>query len=67
MRSRISYPRAESRAAEGFLPFRVQSIPEADIEFLTLPPSVQEAFIDAFRELAVADSPIGSGSGGYAE
>lgn len=47
--------------------FLVQSIGEADLEFLALPPEVRETFIAAFRELAAADHPVQSGDGWYVE
>jgi hypothetical protein len=49
------------------VPFRIESIEEADGEFLGLPPSVREVFIAAFRELAAADEPIMKGTGWYTE
>jgi len=49
------------------VPFRVQSIGEADEEFLGLPPAVREVFIAAFRELAAAETPITRGPGWYVE
>lgn len=47
------------------MPFRVESIEEADTEFLALPPEVREVFIAAFRELAVVETPVCSGSGWF--
>ncbi|MFZ1023211.1 MAG: hypothetical protein WAN87_03660 [Thermoplasmata archaeon] len=47
--------------------FRIESIDEADVEFLGLPPSVREIFIAAFRELAVSETPIVQGPGWYVE
>ena len=47
--------------------FLVQSIAEADPEFLALPSEVRERFIAAFRELAAADDPVCSGNGWYIE
>jgi hypothetical protein len=44
------------------VPFRLDSIDEADEEFLSLPPAVHEAFITAFRELAVTENPVLSGA-----
>ncbi len=41
--------------------FRLESIEEADTEFLALPPNVREVFISAFREIAAGDSPIAHG------
>jgi hypothetical protein len=49
------------------VPFRLESIEEADIEFLGLPPRVRETFIAAFRELAVSETPVTSASGWYTE
>lgn len=49
------------------MPFRLESIEEADIEFLALPPEVREVFIAAFREIAASDAPIVRGVGWYAE
>ncbi len=43
------------------MPFRLESIEEADTEFLALPPEVREIFIAAFREIAAGDSPIARG------
>jgi hypothetical protein len=43
------------------VPFRLDSIDEADEEFLSLPPAVREVFITAFRELAAAQSPVLNG------
>jgi hypothetical protein len=47
--------------------FRIESIDEADGEFLGLPPPVREVFIAAFRELAAAESPTLKGQGWYTE
>lgn len=47
--------------------FQIESVDEADEEFLSLPPTVREVFIGAFRELAASDSPIVAGSGWYTE
>jgi hypothetical protein len=47
--------------------FVLESIDEADTEFLALPPEVREVFIAAFRELAVSGSPIASGRDWYTE
>jgi hypothetical protein len=49
------------------VPFRIESIGEADIEFLGLPPAVRETFIAAFRELAASDSPVIFASGWHTE
>jgi hypothetical protein len=49
------------------VPFRIDSIDEADDEFLGLPPTVREIFISAFRELAVAEGPILKGPGWFTE
>lgn len=49
------------------MPFRLESIEEADIEFLALPPEVREEFIAAFREIAASGSPIAHGPGWYSE
>jgi len=49
------------------VPFRIQSIDEADGEFLGLPPPVREVFIAAFRELAAAEDPILKGPSWYTE
>lgn len=49
------------------MPFRIESIAEADTELLALPPSVREVCITAFRELAVSDSPLVSAPGWYTE
>jgi hypothetical protein len=49
------------------VPFRLESVDEADEEFLGLPPSVREVSISAFRELAVAESPVLRGQGWYTE
>ena len=43
------------------MPFKVESIDEADDEFLALPPDIREIFISAFRELAASASPVFSG------
>ena len=47
--------------------FHLESIEEADTEFLALPPDVREVFIAAFRELAVRDSPLARGPEWYVE
>ena len=47
------------------MPFRLESIEEADTEFLALPPEVREVFISAFREIAAGDSPIAHGPGWF--
>jgi len=49
------------------VPFRVQSIDEANTEFLALPPVVREIFIAAFRELAASETPISRGPEWYSE
>ncbi|MCI4343147.1 MAG: hypothetical protein L3J92_03405 [Thermoplasmata archaeon] len=49
------------------MPFRIESIDDADGEFLGLPPPVREVFISAFRELAVAEKPVLKGPGWYTE
>jgi len=49
------------------VPFVLESLDEADEEFLALPPEVREVFIVAFRELAVSESPLGAGLGWYTE
>jgi hypothetical protein len=49
------------------VPFRIQSIDQADEEFLGLPPAVREIFIAAFRELSAAETPIARGPGWYVE
>jgi hypothetical protein len=49
------------------VPFRLESIEEADTEFLALPPDVREVFIAAFRELAASESPLARGSEWYVE
>ncbi len=43
------------------MPFRLESIEEADTEFLAVPPEVREVFIAAFREIAARDSPVAHG------
>lgn len=47
------------------MPFRLESIEEADTEFLALPPEIREVFIAAFREIAAGDSPIAHGPEWY--
>lgn len=47
--------------------FRLESIDEADVEFLGLPPAVREVFIAAFRELAASETPLARGRGWYTE
>ncbi len=47
------------------MPFRLDSIDEADLEFLTVPREIREAFIVAFRELMAADSPVLHGPGWF--
>jgi hypothetical protein len=49
------------------VPFLIQSIDEADGEFLGLPPPVREVFITAFRELAASETPIIRGPGWFVE
>ena len=49
------------------MPFRLESIEEADTEFLALPPEVREVFIAAFRELAASESPLARGPEWYVE
>lgn len=49
------------------MPFVLESIDEADTEFLALPPDAREVFIAAFRELAASESPVVSGRGWFAE
>jgi len=49
------------------VPFRLESIEEADTEFLALPPDVREVFISAFRELAASDAPLVRGPGWFTE
>ncbi|HXY47204.1 MAG TPA: hypothetical protein VEK13_04845 [Thermoplasmata archaeon] len=49
------------------MPFRLESVEEADTEFLALPPDVREVFIAAFRELAASDTPLARGPGWYTE
>jgi hypothetical protein len=49
------------------VPFVLESIDEADIEFLALPPEVRGVFIAAFRELAASESPLTSAPGWYTE
>lgn len=47
--------------------FRVRRKLVCDPEFLGLPPRVREAFVTAFRELAVSNVPIVRGSDWYIE
>jgi len=47
--------------------FHLESIEEADTEFLALPPVVREVFIAAFRELAARESPLARGPEWYVE
>lgn len=47
--------------------FVVESIEEADPEFLALPPVVRDVFIAAFREIAAADHPMCHGAGWHVE
>ncbi|MGA8302744.1 MAG: hypothetical protein WA691_00380 [Thermoplasmata archaeon] len=49
------------------MPFRLDTIDEADEEFLSIPPQIREIFIGAFRELAVAETPVLRGQGWYTE
>ena len=49
------------------MPFRLESIEEANIEFLALPVDVREVFIAAFRELAASDTPLARGPDWYTE
>ncbi len=49
------------------MPFRLESIEEADTELLALPPEVREVFISAFREIAAGDSPIADGPEWFCE
>ena len=49
------------------MPFRLESVEEADTEFLALPPDVREVFIAAFRELAASDTPLVRGLEWYTE
>lgn len=49
------------------MPFVLESIDEADTEFLALPPDIREQFIAAFREIAVSDSPLAAGPTWYTE
>lgn len=49
------------------MPSRLDSIDEADLEFLAIPREVREAFIVAFRELMAAESPALSGPGWFTE
>jgi hypothetical protein len=49
------------------VPFVLESIDEADAEFLALPPDVREVFITAFRELAASESPLASARGWHTE
>ena len=49
------------------MPFRLESIEEADTEFLALPPDVREVFVAAFRELATSDTPLTRGPGWFTE
>jgi hypothetical protein len=47
--------------------FKVESIDEADVEFLALPPDVREVHISAFRELAASANPVCSGPNWFTE
>ncbi|MGC2288766.1 MAG: hypothetical protein WA688_02775 [Thermoplasmata archaeon] len=49
------------------MPFRIDSIDDADAEFLSLPPAVREVFIAAFRELAASNAPVLRGNGWHTE
>lgn len=49
------------------MPFRLDGIDEADLEFLTIPREIRETFIVAFRELMAVDSPILRGPGWFTE
>jgi len=49
------------------VPFHLESIEEADPEFLALPPDVREVFIAAFREIAASDTPLARGPEWYSE
>ena len=49
------------------MPFRLESIEEADTEFLALPPHVREVLIAAFRELAASDTPLVRGPEWFTE
>jgi phage-related protein len=49
------------------VPFRLESIEEADTEFLALPPGVREVFIAAFREIAASATPLARGPEWYSE
>ena len=49
------------------MPFHLESIEEADTEFLALPPDVREVFIAAFRELAAGETPLVRGTEWYTE
>jgi hypothetical protein len=43
------------------VPFRLERIPDADDEFLALPPAVRETMISAFPEWGRAGNPVLSG------
>lgn len=47
--------------------FRIRRKLLSDPEFLGLPPEVRETFISAFRELAVAETPVQRTSAWYVE
>jgi hypothetical protein len=47
--------------------FRLERVPEADAEFLALPPAVRETMISAFMEMERAGSPVLSGDGRHVE
>ena len=47
--------------------FRLESVQEAETEFLALPPDVREVFIAAFRELAASETPLVRGPEWYTE
>ncbi len=49
------------------MPFRLERIPEADDEFLALPPAVRETMISAFRELERSTIPLLSGNDWHVE
>ena len=49
------------------MPSRLESVEEADTEFLALPPDVREVFVAAFRELAAGDTPLARGPDWYTE
>jgi phage-related protein len=49
------------------VPFRLESIEEADTEFLALPPEVREESVVAFREIAASPTLLARGPGWYSE